>query len=88
MASLFSSEKGESVVAVYGYTSSGDLLVCDPNDTTNVGLIAIFPSCVKTLNSNNEISEREYYEFKGAGFDSSNGDTINFFSHSGEKDID
>ena len=88
LASLFSSEKGESVVAVYGYTSSGDLLVCDPNDTTNVGLIAIFPSCVKTLNSNNEISEREYYEFKGAGFDSSNGDTINFFSHSGEKDID
>ena len=88
MVSLFSSEHGECIVSACGYTQTGDLLVCEPGNTDNYATIKVYPTCVKVLNSENQITEREYFEFKGAGFDSEKGDTINFFAYSKEYEED
>jgi len=78
LVSLNSDAKGESVFFVYGYDAEGNLLI-KTLDGNFYGAITIYPRCTRTINGAGVLSERKWFDFKGAGFDSSKNDTIHFF---------
>lgn len=80
LASLMSEDHGETIVEVYGYTKSGDLIVADPHSKSTNGVIFIQANCSRALDKNNNITENSWFEYYGCGYDSSNGDLIGFFS--------
>ena len=82
LTSLFSSEYGESIVQIYGYTAYGDLLACSPDNSESRTVLKVYPSTTKELNENGIIVSRQWFDFEGAGFNSKNGDTISFFCSS------
>ena len=81
LVSLNSTEYGEVVAEIYGYTFDGELLVADPNTLEPVGTLNIIEKTERYLNEDGEIEFREYFDFKGLGYDSeTNFDRINFFA--------
>lgn len=75
--SLFDDTKGEYIGIIYGYTESGDLLVCDKRTYTYVGKLKITMSA-EVLFDGTELKQYEYYDFAGLGFDSKKGSRISF----------
>lgn len=80
MASVMSEKHGEAIVEIYGYTADGDLIAADPQVKTTAGTLEIKVCCSRALDENGQIKERSWFEFKGCGFDSDNGDLIGFYS--------
>lgn len=78
--SLYSSNAGESIGIVYGYTKDGNLLVADES-LNPVGELSIVEECAHRMDKDGKIAQDSWFEFKGLGFDSVKyGDRISFFS--------
>lgn len=78
--SLYSSNAGEAIGIVYGYTKDGNLLVADDNLKT-VGELQITEKGMKRMDKDGNIAQDSWFEFKGLGFDSEKyGDRISFFA--------
>ena len=78
--SLYSSNAGESIGIVYGYTKEGNLLVADES-LNPVGVLKITEKAVKRMDKDGNVSQDSWFEFKGLGFDSAkNKDRISFFA--------
>lgn len=76
--SLFNNKNGESILSVIGYTEEGHLIASDLEGKAN-SIIYIYPCASKTIDEKNHVSIGSWYEFKGCGYDSLNGDTISYF---------
>lgn len=88
MVSLNSSEYGEVIAEIYGYTLDGELLLADPGTLQTVGTLKINERSGRYMDKDGEITYREWYEFKGIGFDSAkNFDRINFFAAAVEGNV-
>lgn len=78
--SLYSSNAGESIGIVYGYTKDGNLLVAD-EPLNPVGELSIVEECARRMDKDGKIAQDSWFEFSGLGFDSVKyGDRISFFS--------
>lgn len=78
--SLYSSNAGESIGIVYGYTKDGNLLVADES-LNPVGELSIVEECARRMDKDGKIAQDSWFEFSGLGFDSVKyGDRISFFS--------
>ena len=89
LVSLNSSEYGEVIGEVYGYTPAGDLLIADPQTLEPAGTLQIIVRSGRYMNQKGKITRRTWYEFKGLGYDSAaSGDRINFFAASVTKEAD
>lgn len=80
--SLYSSEYGEYIGLVYGYSFAGDLLIADINTLKHIGVLKIDETSNKIINNSGEPVLYQKYEFSGFGFNSLNGDRISFFAAS------
>lgn len=81
LASLQSSEFGEVIVEVYGYTLDGNLYVANPDTLEPLGALTITERSERYMNEKGEIVYREWFEYSGLGFDSmQNNDRISFFA--------
>lgn len=80
LASLFSPERGEAIVEIYGYTADGSLLAAEPSSGEKLGVIAIEERASRLYDQNGEIVQYEWFLFQGLGFESGNQDRISFFS--------
>lgn len=83
IVSLQSARYGEVICLAYGYTEYGDLLICDEegnkvDDNGTPMMLDIVEMAALTVNQNGEIMQREYFDFKGMGYDSKQGDSIHF----------
>ncbi len=76
--SFFNNKKGESIGIVYGYDSNGDLLIADPETKNHAGKLHITYNGQKLYDGKN-IKTLTWFDFEGLGFDSKNGDRLNFF---------
>lgn len=76
--SLFKDDFGESVGIVYGYDSSKNLLIADPETGKYAGKISVELMGKNTI-QDGKLVKVTWFEYKGLGFDSQNGDRINFF---------
>lgn len=85
---LFNQEAGETVLLVVGYTTDGHLIVTTDSESEETEIIYIQPQAAKELTDNGKVIVREWYEFKGCGYNSKNGDTISFFASSKLNDIE
>ena len=83
LVSLFNEDKGEAIMVVSGYFKNGDLLLSSLDNGKQTRL-SIYPQAAKELNNNNNIVQRQWFEFFGAGFNSKDNDTIHFFTPSKE----
>lgn len=78
--SLYSSNAGESIGIVYGYTKDGNLLVADES-LNPVGELSSVEECARRMDKDGKIAQDSWFEFSGLGFDSVKyGDRISFFS--------
>lgn len=78
--SLYSSNVGEAIGIVYGYTKEGDLLVADEN-LNPVGTIKITECAMNMMDKDGNIGPKTWFAFRGLGFDSAKyGDRISFFA--------
>ena len=78
--SLYSSNAGEAIGIVYGYTKDGSLLVADEN-LNPVGELSLTEWAMNRIDKDGTIAQDSWFEFKGLGFDSSKyGDRISFFA--------
>ena len=80
--SLYNENAGEYIGIVYGYTSSGDLLIADMDTLEPIGTLKITESARKMLDDNGDLVSVSYYDFSGFGFNSQAGDRISFFASS------
>lgn len=81
LASLQSSEFGEVIVEVYGYTLDGNLYVANPDTLEPLGALIITERSERYMNEKGDIIYREWFEYSGLGFDSvQNNDRISFFA--------
>ena len=85
LASLFSPERGEAVVEIYGYTADGHLLAADPVTGEELGAIQIEERASRLYDQEGEIVQYEWFIFQGLGFGSVDQDRISFFSAIVEK---
>ena len=85
LASLFSPERGEAVVEIYGYTADGHLLAADPVTGEELGVIQIEERASRLYDQEGEIVQYEWFIFQGLGFGSADQDRISFFSAIVEK---
>lgn len=79
-ASLYDDKQGEYIVLVYGYDSDGNLLCADISTGKLLGKITITEKAKKIMNKTGDIVSMSYFDFKGFGFNSLNGDRISFFA--------
>lgn len=79
-ASLISEDMGEMIVAVYGYTYDGNLLVMNPATGSSKSVLIITAHCGRCLTPDNKVSQFSYFAFRGCGYSSADGDMISFFS--------
>lgn len=84
LANLFSSSKGSSIVEIYGYDKDGNFLIADSVSLNPVGKLVITVKGGKYMNETGEIIQREWFDYYGAGFDSTENDYVNFFATSSE----
>ncbi len=82
LVSLCSSEYGEYIAEVYGITANGNLLLANPDTLEPIGILDIEERIGRYVDQTGKIGYREWFEFKGLGFDSHNKDSINFFASS------
>ena len=86
LATIMSEEYGEAIVEVYGYTADGNLIIADPQLKSVNGVLEMKICCSRALDKDNQVVERSWFEFRGCGFDSRNGDLIGFYSVIGGED--
>ena len=78
--SLYSGNSGEAIGIIYGYTEEGNLLVANEN-LEPVGTIEVIEMAMQFMDKTGEIGFRNWYEWKGLGFDSRQyADRISFFA--------
>ena len=77
---LMSSSYGSTHVTCYGYDARGNLLIANDETLEPIGRIYIEERAEQYMDESGEITLREWYEWFGAGYDSKNGDIINFFA--------
>lgn len=81
LVSIMQEDKGESILEVYGFNDDGSLLIANPNNSKQ-DVIKVFPHSYRSVDQNGEIAQTEYFDFKGCGFDSTDGKTtICFFKN-------
>ena len=80
VASLYSPAQGEALVLVYGYTYYGNLLVADIYDGSKLGALNVMERATRQFDKTGETQQREWFSFKGCGFNSDNGDRIVFLT--------
>lgn len=78
LMSLQSHKYGESFAIVYGFTDYGDLMLCDTEKFEDIGLLDIVERAAIMYDKDKNIMQREWFSFKGIGFDSRVGDKIHF----------
>ena len=78
-ASILSEDQGESIVVIFGYTASGDLLAVDP-DVTQIGVIDINIQRIRCVNNDNRVSEFSFFTFSGCGYQEEEKPLIAFYS--------
>lgn len=76
--SLYKDEYGESVGIIYGVDKNNNLLIADPETRKYSGKLHITLMGRNSI-QDNKIVKMTWFDFEGLGFDSSNGDRINFF---------
>ena len=77
--SFYSANTGESIGLVYGYTKEGNLLIANES-LEPVGEIEILPKAMRMMDKDGEVGFRQWYDWRGLGFDSMRfGDRISFF---------
>lgn len=86
MASLYSPQYGESLVVVYGYTASGNLLVADYETMKPLGEILIDMRAIRMMDAEGRLTQVEWFQYNGCGFSSVSGDRISFFAASPENE--
>ena len=82
--SLYSKDKGEAILVIYGYDTDGNLLVADPDTLKPVGQITITPTAKKVLDGSGKILVQEYFRWEGFGFQFAKRDRICFFASSSD----
>ncbi len=80
LANLFSSSKGSSIVEIYGYDKDGNFLIADPTTLNPVGKLTITVKGEKYMDGTGEIIQKEWFDYCGAGFNSTENDYINLFT--------
>lgn len=83
--SLFSSQYGESLALVYGYTAAGDLLAADFNTLAPLGKLKLDMRAARMMDQRGQFVQYEWFGFDGCGFSSGYGDRISFFAASPER---
>ncbi len=85
--SLYSSNAGEAIGLIYGYTSDGDLLVAD-RDGNPAGSLKITEETTRMVDQHGDVTVMSWYEFKGMGYDSLRyGDRISFLTTEIEQEM-
>lgn len=79
LASLNSADFGETLILIYGYTDSY-LLVADPKTLVQTGELQTIPSAQVVFGKDGNMSQEQFYEFIGLGYDSRVNDRIHFIS--------
>lgn len=74
--SLISSNFGESIVEVKGYTNRNNLILCDPVTGTEYGILQIHIQSSRLLDQSGMITRYEFFSFNGCGYSSDNRDRI------------
>ena len=74
--SLVSSNFGESIVEVRGYTNRNNLILCDPLTGADYGILQICVQSSRLLDQSGAITRYEYFSFNGCGYTSANRDRI------------
>ena len=78
--SLYKEDEGEYIGIAYGYTSTGDIMIADPDTKDYIGNIQIREKAKKMMNKDGDIVSFSYFDYSGLGFDSEKGDRICMFA--------
>ena len=81
--SLFDDDKGEYLGVAYGYTKNGDIIIADYYSKEFVGTLKVSYTA-ETLYDGNNIFQKEYFNYKGLGFNSEDGSRIRFLNENFE----
>ena len=78
--SLYNEKYGEYIFIVYGFDARGNLLVADPATLKPMGTLAVGERAKRVVDASGSIKTRQYFVFRGFGFNSAAGDRISFFA--------
>lgn len=81
LASLNSSDHGETLILIYGY-SEECLLIADPKTGEHIGKITTIPCARSLLTKEGKVEQKLYFNFRGLGYDSQRFDRIHFIAAS------